>query len=382
MRKGLLRLGVICLLAVPGLRAAAACPGDCGGDGEVTVNELVLGVNIALGATAIEQCPSFDGDGSNDVTINELIAAVNAALNGCTNLIAGDYAGALDLDGQTGSIELSVAADGEATGTLVVEGASLLAHLARALSLPVGGFSVTLSGNVDAASGSFHVSGSFVDGNGQTVPVDISGTLPGPSGSVSISAQIGSDTFSGSLSAGAATPTPTPPGPTPTPIAGGCADGAFGVTFSNAAGTNADTSQLTLGKVTALDQPDPSTGTFIWVISGNVCTAVFGQVARGLAIQGIAMAGRIQPGTYQIGTAIPPFLSFSYVETKLTLDPSQNFTHYWSANGGTLVLEDAGGGALRFHATGVTMAKGLVFQGATGTFTLDISGTIDRVTHS
>ena len=63
-------------------------------------------------------------------------------------------------------------------------------------------------------------------------------------------------------------------------------------------------------------------------------------------------------------------------------DPTQNFIHGWTATGGTLVLEDAGGGALRFHASGVTMAKGLVFRGATGTFTLDITGTITNVTHN
>ena len=31
------------------LPAAGACTGDCNGDGEVTVNELILAVNAALG---------------------------------------------------------------------------------------------------------------------------------------------------------------------------------------------------------------------------------------------------------------------------------------------------------------------------------------------
>jgi hypothetical protein len=53
------------------------------GDRTVTINELIVGVNIALGATAVAQCPSFDGDHSASVTINELIVAVAHALNGC-----------------------------------------------------------------------------------------------------------------------------------------------------------------------------------------------------------------------------------------------------------------------------------------------------------
>jgi hypothetical protein len=63
--------------------APPACPGDCNGVGGVTVNELVLGVNIALGSTGAGVCPAFDSDNSGTVSISELIAAVNAALNGC-----------------------------------------------------------------------------------------------------------------------------------------------------------------------------------------------------------------------------------------------------------------------------------------------------------
>jgi hypothetical protein len=60
-----------------------ACAGDCNGDGAVAINELITGVNIALGSAPISSCPSFDGNGDGNVAINELIAAVNNALNGC-----------------------------------------------------------------------------------------------------------------------------------------------------------------------------------------------------------------------------------------------------------------------------------------------------------
>ena len=60
-----------------------ACAGDCNGDGAVAINELITGVNIALGSAQVTSCPSFDGNGDGNVAINELIAAVNNALNGC-----------------------------------------------------------------------------------------------------------------------------------------------------------------------------------------------------------------------------------------------------------------------------------------------------------
>jgi cysteine-rich repeat protein len=60
-----------------------ACVGDCDGSGGVTINELIIGVNIALGTLPIDRCRAFDASGNGGVEINELIAAVNNALDGC-----------------------------------------------------------------------------------------------------------------------------------------------------------------------------------------------------------------------------------------------------------------------------------------------------------
>jgi hypothetical protein len=65
-----------------------ACLGDCNGDGEVTVNEIILGVNIALELASLDSCPNFDADGDGGVAVNEVIGAVNNALNGCPQLVA------------------------------------------------------------------------------------------------------------------------------------------------------------------------------------------------------------------------------------------------------------------------------------------------------
>jgi hypothetical protein len=49
----------------------------------VTVDELVVGLGIALGHASLESCRSFDVDEQGDVTIDELVVAVGATLFGC-----------------------------------------------------------------------------------------------------------------------------------------------------------------------------------------------------------------------------------------------------------------------------------------------------------
>ena len=68
-------------LAVP--TPVPACVGDCDGNGTVAINELITGVNIALGSQPVTVCPAFDADDSGSVAINELITGVNNALAGC-----------------------------------------------------------------------------------------------------------------------------------------------------------------------------------------------------------------------------------------------------------------------------------------------------------
>jgi hypothetical protein len=77
------------LVALNTTASAPACAGDCNGDGMTAINELITGVNIALGLQPVSQCDAFDTDGSNSVEINELIAAVRNALEGCPSAPAG-----------------------------------------------------------------------------------------------------------------------------------------------------------------------------------------------------------------------------------------------------------------------------------------------------
>jgi len=64
-------------------RTSIPCVGDCDGDGEVTVNELIVMVNIALGNTPLTGCVAGDADHSGDITIDEILRAVNNALHSC-----------------------------------------------------------------------------------------------------------------------------------------------------------------------------------------------------------------------------------------------------------------------------------------------------------
>lgn len=67
----------------PSPTRAGGCPGDCNGDGAVSIDELVRAVNIALDQADIAECKSIDADGNGTVSIDELIQAVLAALLGC-----------------------------------------------------------------------------------------------------------------------------------------------------------------------------------------------------------------------------------------------------------------------------------------------------------
>ena len=49
----------------------------------MSVGELIVGVNIALGMANVSSCPPMDQNGDGVVTVNELVSAVNAALEGC-----------------------------------------------------------------------------------------------------------------------------------------------------------------------------------------------------------------------------------------------------------------------------------------------------------
>lgn len=83
VRGVLLLLPVALLLLGPLPAQAVVCRGDCDGDSNVTVTELMKLIRIALGMDAVAPCG--DGDANNDgrITVEELVLGVNNALAGC-----------------------------------------------------------------------------------------------------------------------------------------------------------------------------------------------------------------------------------------------------------------------------------------------------------
>ncbi|MGH7786122.1 MAG: Ig-like domain-containing protein [Candidatus Binatia bacterium] len=65
------------------VNVAPVCAGDCGGDGVVSIADLIHAVAIALGNQPLAGCAGLDRNGDQRVAITELVGAVNAALSGC-----------------------------------------------------------------------------------------------------------------------------------------------------------------------------------------------------------------------------------------------------------------------------------------------------------
>jgi hypothetical protein len=59
------------------------CIGDCNHNNQVTVDEILTMVNIALGNTPVAACEAGDTNHDGQITVDEILAAVNNALNGC-----------------------------------------------------------------------------------------------------------------------------------------------------------------------------------------------------------------------------------------------------------------------------------------------------------
>jgi hypothetical protein len=59
------------------------CVGDCGKNGQVSVDEILTMVNIALGTESLAACEVGDAAGDSRITVDEILVAVNNALQGC-----------------------------------------------------------------------------------------------------------------------------------------------------------------------------------------------------------------------------------------------------------------------------------------------------------
>jgi len=60
-----------------------ACIGDCHGEGSVTIDEILIMVNIALGNSPVSGCMAGDANCDGSVTVDEIVTAAINALDGC-----------------------------------------------------------------------------------------------------------------------------------------------------------------------------------------------------------------------------------------------------------------------------------------------------------
>jgi hypothetical protein len=78
----ILLLGISLLTLTVARAGADQCVGDCDGDGKVSIAELILGVDLALGSASPSDCEAFASP-AGTIDIAQLIQAVKNALNGC-----------------------------------------------------------------------------------------------------------------------------------------------------------------------------------------------------------------------------------------------------------------------------------------------------------
>jgi plastocyanin len=180
-----------------------ACTGDCSTDRLVTVDEIIQGVNIALGLAAVVQCAAFDADHGGSVTVDEVVSAVNNALNGCPRFTPGDYTATFPIDDQIADVAFTVDDDGDIDGQLALRPAGGAADGEAGGGTPI-------SGSVDLDTGQFSISGVIALPGQPPVTFSMTGTLPSSQGGGSISIMIGSQTYTGTFGTNP-TPTPTPP---------------------------------------------------------------------------------------------------------------------------------------------------------------------------
>src|SRR6187401_3293867 len=102
-RLGMRLLGFLTAAVLLAAPAAFACTGDCDGDDAVSVDELMKGVNVALGMDSTDLCPFFDRNSDDAVTVDEVLAGVSADLAGCPlpgiTTVAGNGLAGLNGDG-------------------------------------------------------------------------------------------------------------------------------------------------------------------------------------------------------------------------------------------------------------------------------------------
>ena len=85
-QRGFVRPGVgaaNCSIGAFEANSVPPCVGDCDDSHDVTVDDILTMVNIALGNAQLSDCSAGDANKDGQITVDEILTAVNNALNGC-----------------------------------------------------------------------------------------------------------------------------------------------------------------------------------------------------------------------------------------------------------------------------------------------------------
>ena len=74
---------LLCLIDPPHQALVCSCVGDCDGNAQVTVDELLAVMNEALGTTVDSACSIGDANSDGEITVDEIVLAVDNGLYGC-----------------------------------------------------------------------------------------------------------------------------------------------------------------------------------------------------------------------------------------------------------------------------------------------------------
>lgn len=176
---------------------------------------------------------------------------------------------------------------------------------------------------------------------------------------------------------GTPTPTTAPATATATPggtVVPGCDNGVWTFSYADAVGTNAVTSPVQVTAIGASEARDARTGRYSWLLNGSEC--VDGVVFhRGVSLQAVLQTSALVPGTYPL---TPPFANLLYQEIQ---EPLVFIRSWVNVAGGSLTIESASGNGIAFRLSAPMVPSTIVSLNSVpqGTFTLEISGTVNEI---
>lgn len=321
------------------------------------------------------------------IACSENVPSVMAPVNAFANQT---FRSQLNLaNDETGALEVTVADDGTADGTLTIDDPNAVAAAVSAIAIA----SPIVSGTVDLDTGAISLTGSY-ERDGATIPISISGFLPGSTSGNALSLELGEEVFSGSWAvtslpgpvpsvSPSSTPSPGPspsgspvPSPSASPLPGGSSSGTGELSFSSIAQANLDTATLSsAGPQTAAVRVSDNGFETVTVSISGLSTSNF---APRIGTVTVIAPTQVQPGTYAIA---PPSDETQTTRSQLIFDEgTPPIAKRYAGQSGTVTVNSIDNASISITINDVAMQPDTTidgFDGAEGTFTLNGSADVE-----